>query len=474
MIGIFKIGNRVPGDTSKIADGQLVELRPDSAPITRRETEKFACIRFSGGDPDFSDPAIRSLVFSRDEAGKYPWDKGYDTNQRDRDKFIDLNALNIAGKISDIQLANFYDKSYSMNVIDLGISIDSILLDEDTHQRSDISKLLLEGSISSGSHTIGALGDYATIVTFRNDIITQTDDLIGLHLNEETACTVSCDFNHDVNGHQFTLTAQSGAAHDGTGYGNGARINMAGFDNIRFSGDCTDAEISKLQIDARQSSNVGLVCTDLTNAGGTIKAFRLLIIGDVNSTAGMYLYQGLVGNTYYFYNNIIYGFTKVDSAWNIGRGIAFHGEYASHNGTFYLFNNTIAKCNFNFAIYSGNNGNHTWKNNFSQGAVDTGYKNESYIDTHAKNISQDASSPDASYRSLNKQSVFTNYASDNYIIDTDDSDVDDGEDLSGTFTDDVANGDGRRPVAGTWDIGASQLERVAPGGGKKGYKPYYF
>ena len=86
---------------------------------------------------------------------------------------------------------------------------------------------------------------------------------------------------------------------------------------------------------------------------------------------------------------------------------------------------------------------------------------QSTVDTHAKNVSEDASSPDDAYDNLNchdATSCFTDWANDDYHLDSGGSEIttlDDGDDLSGTFTDDI-DGDTRS----TWYIGADEIVAV--------------
>ena len=84
--------------------------------------------------------------------------------------------------------------------------------------------------------------------------------------------------------------------------------------------------------------------------------------------------------------------------------------------------------------------------------------------THAFNVSEDATSPDAAYQNkdVHTNSVFKNYGADDYRLDsggdaTNLQTLDDGEDLSGTFTDDIEG-----QTRNTWYIGASEI--VAAGG----------
>ena len=109
---------------------------------------------------------------------------------------------------------------------------------------------------------------------------------------------------------------------------------------------------------------------------------------------------------------------------------------------------------------------HTYivKNNLIQGSINNDFQDDGGgFGTTAKNISEDATSPDASYQSkdVHTNSVFLNYASDDYRLDsggdvTNLAIVDDGENLFGSgVTEDIA-GNARDNGTPFW-IGASHL-----------------
>jgi hypothetical protein len=100
-------------------------------------------------------------------------------------------------------------------------------------------------AITSGSYTIGAAADYATLNDFNAAIEAQLDgDLTALHLDEETSIASTIQFDTDTNSYLLKITAQSGAAHSGTfgadphAAGAGARVVLAAGTSIYIWGRC--------------------------------------------------------------------------------------------------------------------------------------------------------------------------------------------------------------------------------------------
>jgi hypothetical protein len=106
---------------------------------------------------------------------------------------------------------------------------------------------------------------------------------------------------------------------------------------------------------------------------------------------------------------------------------------------------------------------------FSQGPANQDYRDDGGgFGTTAKNVSEGNSdpgwSPDAAYRGkdFHTNTIFNGYATNDYTLDaagdsTNLAVCDDGDDLSGTFTDDIIG-----QTRSTWYIGASEI--VSAGG----------
>ncbi|MEA1998055.1 MAG: hypothetical protein U9N61_01835, partial [Euryarchaeota archaeon] len=309
--------------------------------------------------------------------------------------------------------------------------------------------------VSSGTYSIGAGLDYDTVTLFEADIAAQlTGNLTGEHADEETSITSAITFDTDTNSYLLKLTAASGAEHNGTAYGNGARINFSHNDSIIFDetndGDLDDVEISKLALDIRDSL-IGVRFNDGGNSG-LLKVNRLLFKGNADTLLGCFVNSE--GANTRITNSIFYDIGNV-----AGEGaIRYRDPTSGHNHL--IANNTIINC------YEGitqdddtTNATDIVKNNLIQNSSNKDFRDDGGgFGTTSKNISEDATSPDAAYQS--KEVIFVDEANDDYhLASTDIQAKDAGEDLSATFTDDI---DGNTRAAGTdWDIGADERTSTA-------------
>jgi len=469
-----KVGTRFPGVNSKKSweNGDIIEIRWDGFYKLGTLNSKHHCIIrlplidywSARSDTHWKSTKKQVLKFKKFESsvnssGKFPWETNLNF-ERDicRINYIDYEWLLKQKYITESQYDAIYDPT---RVADISLSITNLMKIVKTkglHARIDPKKLLTHGSISSGTYQIGAEADYATIASFEADIAGQlTGDLTAEHQNEETAISSFVTFDIETGSYLLKLTAKSGAEHNGGPYGNGARINTGTNDSIYFNeaneGTLKNVEVSKIAFDVSGSSNLAL---HIKNCGkdGIVTINRLLIKGDPNSNYGI----RAVAYNIILRNNIIYGVGNVGLFSGINLNTGNYTDFA------YVYNNTCIDCYYGF--WSGGNGtNLVFKNNISQAARNSDYGG--VFGTNAKNISEDDTSPNSSYRSkdLHTNSVFFDYANNDYRIDRNGDAVnlaiiDDGENLSGVFTDDIANDTGYRPVEGNWDIGASQRDPV--------------
>ena len=325
----------------------------------------------------------------------------------------------------------------------------NFLKHEDQYTRLNDETLRKHASITNGTYSIGSGLNYDDITDFESAIGAQMDgNLTGEHANEETVISSIITFDTDTNSYLLKLTAESGAEHDGSAYGNGARINYSTSSRIQFvetnDGDLDDIEISKLALDVSGNGNEGVYFRDGGNSGNTL-VNRLLIKCDGGCYRGISIYYAWKNAI--IQNCIVYGLTRVSTTYG---GIVTETRAACSH---LLYNNTSVKNYQNYVqSRATDEGTKIWKNNLAQGNTGGSDYAGLYFGTTAKNISEDATSPDAAYRSkdLHTNSVFVDYANDNYKIDKDGDStnlaiVDDGEDLSGTFTDDINHDSGRRP-----------------------------
>jgi len=395
-----------------------------------------------------------------DKDGKYAWDLLYDKEhlaiRKNRDYFIDFKALeSVEGLITLGEKESVYDFDQK-TILTLApvFSPDNILKHEEVDTRLDIDKLFTHASITEGVHSIGAAAglDYDTVTLFEAAIgATLSGALTGEHNAEETAVASAISFDTVTNTHLLKLTAQSGDEHTGGAYGNGARIIYGTYDNITFnSANIADMEVSNLALNVAGEGNTAINC--VASGAGEWLVNRVLIKGDGSASTGIRVVTPAPADLT-IANSIIYDFTATDA-----EGILHQTAWAAKNIRF--LNNTIINCFDGINIDQPSTGTWEIKNNLVQASNASGddYQITGTWD-HAKNISEDTTSPDTSYRSkdLHTNSVFKNYASDDYRLDsggnaTNLAIVDDGEDLSGTFTDDIEG-----QTRDTWYIGASEI-----------------
>ena len=450
-------------------DGQIVQIRPLGYHTGKYIGHCRALIQFPnisytqiGGKTEEhwkeSNPSIiDKYQRKKDDYNLYPWENDIDDNiktdvkgRRKRDYLIDIQNLVNENYITLEERENLYDFGIKSNpIIIYDSNFDNVIKFEDDWERLDDWSDRKHASITNGTYSIGSDLDYDDITDFEAAIGAQMDgNLTGEHNNEETVISSAVLFDTDTNGSLLKLTAASGAEHNGAAYGNGARINYGAFDSIVFDetndGDLADIEISKLALNMDGSGNDGVRLDDV---GGNALINRMLVKGGAGSSSGIEV-LALSGLNAIVKNNIVY-----DVGDGSGDG-GFRFFSAFNSSVITMYNNTIISC-YEGIIQESSSGNDTltFKNNLVQDSGNADFRDDGEgFGTTAKNISEDATSPDASYRSkdLHTNSVFVNYASDNYKIDKDGDStnlaiIDDGEDLSAIFTDDINHDSGRRP-----------------------------
>lgn len=480
---IFKVGTKYPDDPYRgWRDGQLIEYRKSGAPVGKMERKHLCVIETPHdlteilGTDNIKLANTLQLEFNKflraaDSNGKYPWEFGYlDDANRKRDWFVDFKKLLDLKWIDQTAFESIYNQDVDHKPIYIDRDLTSYLLHEEAAERLPSDYYLQKGSIATdgagsgtgGGFTIGAAGDYATVTAFEADIAAQlTGNLHGLHLNEETVISSVITFDTDTNGNTLYLTAESGAEHNGGAYGNGARINLAAFDNLTLNetndGDLDDVEISKIALDISGAGNSAVNLIDGGNSG-LLLINRLLVKGDADSWDGIVVQGDAVNSR--ISNSILYGIG--DGAGDTGIDYTGIGAGDTHS----CYNNTVIGCYDNFVQDNASmNGTLNFKNNLAQAAQNQDFRDDGGgFGTTAKNLSEDATSPDAAYQSkdVHTNTVFQNYAGNDYRLDsggdaTNLAILDDGDDLIGTFTDDIQG-----QTRSTWYIGASEI--VAAGG----------
>jgi len=472
---IVKVGTKWPDDPYRgWRDGQLIDIRPDEYQEGLMERKHFAIIQTPHdywelrGSRDWKSTAgkvfdLKKFLVSADSKGRYPWEAGYiEERGKLRDWFIDYKKLLDDKWIEKTDFESIYAKDQNTNHIYIDRDLTSYLVHEDIEPRLDHEYAQQKGSIAQdgagsgtgGGFTIGAAGDYASVNAFEADIAAQlTGDLTALHLDEETVTTADAVFDTDSNSHLLKLTAEVGAEHDGGVYGNGARVLFGSYDNIEFDetndGDLDDVEVSNLALDVGSPGNYGLFFEDGAN-NGLFTANRMLVKGNADNTYNIIVGSAVTNTS--IRNCISYGGMKAG-----GAGIRIYTTNTNH----ILYNNT---CIGNtWGIWQAGTllgaGSVVVKNNLCQGNTTDYVDAGAGFDTTSKNISEDSTSPDAAYQDvdLHTNSVFEDYDNDDYRLSAagDNANlriVDEADDLSGTFTDDIAGSTRSR-----WFIGASEI-----------------
>ena len=474
---LVKVGNkRLPSDpafTNSWRDGQIIDIMPDGTYINDRMTRRHHCViilpfDYWGlrGSVDWKSTKptvynnIKKYLCPVDKTSKLPWDKFYltsDARLRCRDWFFDFKDLLDLGLITQSDFDSIYDKSKPHNPIYIDRDFLALVKHEDADTRKPSIYSNMLGTVSSGTYSIGSGLDYATITAFEADIAaTLTGNLTGEHNAEETAISTSVVFDTDTANYLLKLTAQSGDKHDGKWNTSKARINYGTYDDIRFDetndGDLTDIEVSDLQLDAIGTWNRGIRVRDAQNA--TINILRNIVRGNSVAHAGIDINDH--ADTVNIINNVIYDFTEG----TYGFGILLSTEW--YSGTYNVYNNTLDANRIGIRMDTASeNGSPTKniKNNLVQGSTSASFSDAGagYGNT-SKNVSEDANSPDVAYRNLNchdGNSCFTDYANNDYTLVSGGDEIstlDDGDDLSGTFTDDIID-----QTRSTWYIGASEI-----------------
>ena len=489
MYLIFKVGNKYPiGHKlhySSWRDGQLVEILPDTAKIGPWERKHFAVIQVPGdmdelrGTSDIKSTNDKALEFNsilrvKDSFGRLPWDAFYNGKEgkaRKRDYFVDYKTLLNTKLVSVSTFDSLYDKTVAHETISIESDFTKLLQIEEDKPRLITEFSDRAGTIATGTYSIGDGLDYNTIALFEADIAaTLTGDLTGEHADEETVITGAVQFQVDTATYDLKLTAASGAKHNGTygsavhAAGDGARVNYGTYDSLRTNlATLLSFELSDLVLNVAGTSNAGFYYT----AGEGITVQRMVIKGDANTDDGIDIHIGTYGPISII-NNIIYDISA-------GGGLRFVRPNTTSGDYYLIYNNTIISCDKgiqNDANASTYMANSIIKNNLVQNSTTSDYSDAGGgYGTHAKNLSEDATSPDTTYRSkdLHTNSVFKGYATDDFRLDsggdaTNLAIVDDGDDLSGTFTDDIEG-----QTRDTWYIGASEIVSAGVTG-----NPWYY
>lgn len=404
--------------------------------------------------------------------GKYLWEVS-EGNRLDfaedyyRPFFFDFKVLLDAGFITQPQYEAIYDRDRNPGRIVIPRDILEVV------KQSGVDNRLLEiknQSVSEGVYYVGtdpaivaspgSFGyddTYSTWIGALADIDSGglTDDLTYEQDNEVIGHTGNHNVDEPLGGYDLTFTARDGCRHDGT-WGNGARIDLTStycrvFRINTATGTGGAVIIEKLAADIAGSSCQFAQCYALNAAYELFFRYNL-VKGNVSN-------DNVAFFGYYFpgqlraYDNIIY---DMGGTSDTAGGIVLDNHYGTPGG--YICNNTIVDCVGKGVGYRADYtaGDLTVKNNLCQNNG-TDYAFPANFDTTGKNVSEDSTSPDGATYQRDVHGAFRDYANDDFRLDPngDSADLavlDDGEDLSGDFTDDV-----KGFARSTWYIGASEI-----------------
>ena len=472
MLYIFKIGTKYPLDPNRgWRDGQLVDIRPTGYSIGKTERKHFFFIEDGQdywqvrGDINWKSTRKKWLDFKKqflvpDSNGKYPWEFGYlkdEETPRKRDWFADPKDLLDTSLITQSQFERIYNKDQDSEIIYLDRDPSTYIFHEVEKQRKPSDYSNIKGSVAAGTFQVGTGtgADYATWTTAEADVAaTMTGHLTFEGQNQETAISSAVVWDTRTNSYLLKLTAEAGAEHNGGAYGSGARILLGTWDRMEFD-ETTDtylarAEILKLAMNCSGDGNEGWYIDD---CGATkISLNRLVVKGNADTYRGISLWYGAVNVD--VFNCIVYGIGA-----SAGEGGIAHIQLQDP-GTHRIANCTIVGCREGIINeYATGSGAISWTNNLVQNCSTACYRDDGAgAMTRAKNVSEDATG-DAGYtaKDLHTNTIFVDYTNNDYRLNpagdaTNLAIADDGDDLSGTFTDDVIG-----QTRSTWYVGAYEI-----------------
>lgn len=495
----FKVGNRRdkndPLFLQDWLDGQIVNIRPDEFYLNPDGTPKagmtcksFCVMRLpfsfwtavgASSYPELKFPNSTWMNFKRYTAaqylGKNEWDDGYveppDGGEggepvivRPRDWFIDYDELLSLSLITQAQYDSILDKTVDHIPITFSGPIPMLLHNEDVATRSNPNWVDRKGTIDAGgTYTVGTSQTYADWSTAIADLpadigaMTSPGDII-LQGNTTEIITESTilRLNLDTDIYTVSLSVHDDHVHNGGAYGSGHRIQFTTSDRIDTYATLTNnAIIEKLAIDATGSQNFG-VYLHTAGSSGHIIVQKMLVYGAAASRSGIFLHRNTLNNI--IRNNGVYGFTRA-LAYSSGIGISCYDEYDGINND--IYNNTCCKNTVGIANVSATpgDGTMTLKNNLCAGNVDFDFDDwNGGFDVTAKNVSTDTSSPEGSpYINWAGTGNMKDYTNNDFRMDSTDSTLDDGDDLSAIGSPEQFDDDVQGQTRDPWYIGFSEL-----------------
>lgn len=339
--------------------------------------------------------------------------------------------------------------------------------------RTDCTSFNGDGTTSSCAASNGGVGAYSTCSNAESDIqtdysanlVTAATGVVTLDAAGATAdggCTFS-GITTDASNY-IRLYVDPANRHDG-------KWNTSKY-RLSSSGTTINIQIAHLRIIGVQAETTGsgsgsyAAIGNFFNANGTsptitdsVVKFGTCNTGGGGNCHGIYLFPQS-GTTYVttVVNNVVFG----SATTSISDGIVVESRNSSD---IIVYNNTVYRGRYGISIgnVSATSDRLYLRNNVvnGTGSGDFGVGNSGDWSTYttSNNVSSDASSPDVSYRSLSCSFVSTTVASEDFHLQSGDTNCkNQGTDLSGdaqySFSTDI---DGQTRT-GTWDIGADEYQ----------------
>lgn len=475
-------------------DGQIISVRPDGYYASRDVPgiyKRHAVIVLPIKYKDFlgSDPmALNKLTSRTDSSGRFKWDVGYDDDAPyiHRKHFIDFKDMMNKALFGNATFESIYKKERTAE-ISISTVLPNILKEEGKDSRLDhkyrptelrslrdeafrqVGLFLMPVALgapgdcgegpTTGTCSVGTSGDYSDMDDAVADIGgTLTGNLTFELKNEESTWSTDHPITEDLAGYTLRFTAESGAEHNGGAYGNGARITTGAeyreFFNTAGMGNSVTGTVEIDHLGLQTSNTSCYAASPRDGDSITYKLHHCVLDGDGLANPGIFFYSTTM--TTYIYNNVFYDFPD-----NLYPAIGNNGQYGAYGITAYIYNNTIIDCTWGIGCSHANcYGTYYVKNNLIQDSATASFLNlpgNSGTYTTAKNITEDANGPDPAYDNtdVHTNTVFMDYANGDFRLHADGDAtnlaiVDDGDDLSGTFTTDIVD-----QTRSTWYIGAS-------------------
>ena len=398
--------------------------------------------------------------------GKWPWEPGYiqtmdlPPSQREQyrakrhEYFVDFDRLLALGWITQTQHKSLYNYSEQAAPIWIDRDWTTLVGREGVDSRTTFARKNM--AWTTGSKTVGSAGcDYTSWTSAIDDLGDLTGDatIIG-QLNEtRTENAILADMSTST--YTLTLKANAAVKHNGTYSGhrivNGTTFNTL-IDVKQASGKVIgNFVLQDLSVDCSGDSSIGIRNEVASGASASYAQIIQRNVVKCNSATYIGIFAQEAAYHPIIRNNVVYGASNN----SLGYGIRLYTQYAGSSSEDYVYNNTVCKCRINYSTEynSAVTGLIHIKDNIAQGSTGTShvdYLNMGSVDVTSKNISEDATSPDAAYRSINLHdgtSCFADYTNDDYDLDADGDEVttlDDADDLSAIgapeqFSDDIVD-----------------------------------